>query len=54
MKRTLTLKREPIADLTRDELASVVAAEALPSGLTCPIRDCFVDSNLGMCWTWVC
>ncbi|HEX8003090.1 MAG TPA: hypothetical protein VF519_10395 [Mycobacteriales bacterium] len=39
MKRTLTLSRERLADLTADELSGVVGAGelALP---TLPLRDC--------------
>ncbi|HEU0132258.1 MAG TPA: hypothetical protein VFQ85_14815 [Mycobacteriales bacterium] len=39
MKRTLTLKREPLAELVSTELTSVVGAGQL-SGLTCPVYDC--------------
>ncbi|MDQ1713429.1 MAG: hypothetical protein QOE45_2879 [Frankiaceae bacterium] len=39
MKRTLNLKRETLADLTVDELAAVVGAQAL-SGATCPLQPC--------------
>lgn len=59
MKRTLTLKREHLAELTAAELSGVAGA-APPdvtkplSGFSCPIEDCFVDSYIGMCWTWVC
>ena len=37
MKRTLRLAREPIADLTTEDLTGVVGAL---SGLTCPVLDC--------------
>jgi hypothetical protein len=39
MKRTLSLKRETLAELTTGDLRSVVGA-AVPSGLTCPVLDC--------------
>ena len=39
MKRSLSLKRETLAELSTGELASVVAG-ATPSGLTCPALDC--------------
>lgn len=40
MKRSLSLKRETLAELTADDLASVVAG-AMLSGTTCPALDCF-------------
>lgn len=55
MTRTLTLRRESLAGLTRDDLTEVVAGGAITvQGLTCRLDDCLADSNLGMCWTWVC
>ena len=39
MKRTLVLRREPLAELTVDELGNVVGGQAI-SGLSCPVRDC--------------
>lgn len=39
MKRTLVLRREPLSELTVDELGAVVGGHAL-SGLSCPARDC--------------
>jgi hypothetical protein len=39
MKRTLSLKRETLAELTTGDLQNVVGA-AVPSGLTCPVLDC--------------
>jgi hypothetical protein len=39
MKRTLSLKRETLAELTTGDLSGVVGAAA-PSGATCPVLDC--------------
>ena len=52
MTRTLTLKREPLADLTVDELRDVIGGAR--SGLSCPLTDCFVESRLGTCYSWAC
>ena len=41
--RKLTLKKENLGDLTRDELHGVVGA-GVPSGITCPVKDC-TNSN---------
>lgn len=55
MKRTLVLKREHLADLTADELSGVAgAALNLPSGVTCPLDDCLIASQLFPCYTWLC
>lgn len=47
MKRTLSLKRETLSELTSAELVSVVGgADAITvQGLTCPITRC-ADSDL--------
>ena len=38
MKRTLTLKREPLASLTQVELSAVAGAQAITGqGVTCPL-----------------
>ena len=50
MKRTLSLKREPLADLSVDEMATVVGGAR--SGLSCPVRDC-VESVV-ICYSWAC
>lgn len=42
MKRTLTLRREALAEIATDDLASVVGGQEL-SGLTCPLTDCIGD-----------
>jgi hypothetical protein len=53
--RTLRLDAEHLIELSAGDLGGVRAAGLdLPSGLTCPLRDCFVESNLGTCWTWAC
>jgi hypothetical protein len=49
VKRTLTLSRESLADLTSDELSDVVGALPLPSGLTCPLKDCLQASMPPRC-----
>ncbi|HEX8003096.1 MAG TPA: hypothetical protein VF519_10425 [Mycobacteriales bacterium] len=38
--RTLSLKREALADLSTGELSSVGGAAPLPSGITCPLLEC--------------
>lgn len=40
MRRSLSLKRETLTELTSDDLAGVVGARNAPSGATCPVRDC--------------
>ncbi len=40
MKRTLTPRSEPLAELTTDELTTVVAAGVLP---TTPVKECLAD-----------
>jgi hypothetical protein len=55
MKRTLTLTSETLRELSSDELGDVAgAAGALPTGLSCPLTDCFVESRLGTCYSWAC
>ena len=54
MKRTLSLRREHLADLSPAELTSVAGAAEAPSGLSCPLSDCFVESRLGTCYSWAC
>lgn len=54
MKRTLSLKRETLAELTSADLGSVVGGD-LVSGLTCPVLDCLSDDLCGItvqprCW----
>jgi hypothetical protein len=58
MKRTLSLKREALTELTTSDLAAV-AGGALASGATCPAVSCvcaskFCISNIGECVTWSC
>lgn len=53
MKRTLTLRRDTLTELTPSDLGSVVGA-ALPSALSCPIQTCLCISNIGECVTWSC
>lgn len=43
MKRSLSLKRETLAELTSADLGSVVAGVLL-SGVTCPVLDCLSGS----------
>ena len=54
MKRSLSLKREPLAELTSTDLGSVVAG-AVVSGVTCPYQDCLSGSVCNLtyqprCW----
>jgi hypothetical protein len=53
VKRTLSLKRETLTELSPAELTAVVGA-GLPSGLSCPLQTCFCVSNIGECVTWSC
>lgn len=50
-KRTLSLKREPLADLTTDELGAVAGAGL--SGATCPVLDCLNLSEPSTCFDCV-
>ena len=55
MKRTLTLKREHLADLDPAELGSVVAGQELSGAVSCPVRYCLINTNLiCMDYTWAC
>lgn len=40
MKRTLSLHREPLADLTPEQLTAVVGGHAIP---TSPVKECYQD-----------
>lgn len=40
MKRTLTLKREALAELTADELGALAGAAGQATGATCPGLGC--------------
>lgn len=58
MKRTLTLKREALTELTTADLTAVAGAAPL-SGPTCPVMSCvcaskFCVSNIGECVTYAC
>jgi hypothetical protein len=53
VKRTLSLKRESLTELSDADLG-VVAAGALPSGATCPLQTCLCVSRIGECVTWSC
>ena len=52
MKRTLTLHRETLVELTTDELTTVVGALAL-SGATCPVDVCLPTTSTKPSW-WGC
>ncbi len=59
MKRTLTLKREALTELSRGDLQAVVAAQQELSGASCPkllcvnLSDLFVVTTCG-CQTSPC
>jgi hypothetical protein len=53
MKRTLSLKREALTELSDTDLDAVAGA-ALPSGATCPVMSCLCVSRVGECVTWAC
>ena len=45
MKRTLTLSRETLTELTADDLSSVAGGQTVLSGLTCPVdTSCFTTA----------
>ena len=47
MKRTLSLRRETLADLTPAELGGVVAGNyTSPNGISCGVRDCVGEFEL--------
>lgn len=52
-KRTLSLKRETLTDLTTGELGAVVGADAALSGITCPVLDCLNFSEPSTCFDCV-
>lgn len=43
MKRTLTLKREALAELTAGELGALAGAAAQASGTSCPVLLCKIS-----------
>ena len=49
MKRTLTLKREHLAELADTELTGVVAGQYTQYGLSCPIGVCVRTLPLADC-----
>ncbi|HEX8003099.1 MAG TPA: hypothetical protein VF519_10440 [Mycobacteriales bacterium] len=52
MKRTLTLSRETLAELSSTELGSVVGGAITAQGRTCPLIDCAgLESWVGHCPT---
>ena len=55
VKRTLILRSEALAELTAVELHAV-AGGAAPTGVgaTCKLDECLIDSNMGMCYSWLC
>ena len=61
MKRTLSLKRESLAELAAADLSAVNGAGYAASGATCPLDDCFDDLSRKIgcvgtyqCPTWTC
>lgn len=58
-KRTLSVKRETLTELTADDLAIAIGGA---SGVTCPVKDCVQDltslrlncSGSYNCPTWNC
>ena len=50
MKRTLSLKREALAQLSDADLTAVAGAAPVSS----PLLSCFCVSNIGECATWSC
>ena len=50
MKRTLSLKREHLTELTAGELAGVAGARYDASGLSCPVKDCIELSDAVSCY----
>ena len=53
MKRTLSLRREALTELSGADLGAV-AGGALPSGPTCPLQTCLCVSRIGECVTYAC
>jgi hypothetical protein len=52
VKRTLTLSRETLAELSSTELGSVVGGAITAQGRTCPLIDCAgLESWVGHCPT---
>ena len=49
MKRTLTLKRESLAELTESDLGGVVGGQYTVYGLSCPIGVCVRTLPLNDC-----
>jgi hypothetical protein len=50
MKRTLSIKRETLAELSPAELVQVAGADAMTgNGPTCPLLDCYVTQR-GSCY----
>lgn len=49
MKRTLTLSREALAELTDEDLSVVVGGAITVDGTTCPLRYCVNFSTPPRC-----
>lgn len=55
MKRSLSLRREVLDELGVDELTEVVGAQELSGLVSCPIRNCLINTELiCMQYTWAC
>lgn len=47
--RSLTLRREALADLSSDELRDLAAGQPEMSGNSCPVRNCLPSGDI-FCW----
>lgn len=54
MKRTLTLKREALTELTAADLGAIAGAQADPSILSCPVLRCQVPHSYELYMTCTC
>lgn len=50
-KRSLSLRREALAELSPDDLARMAAAGPTAQRITCPLTDCVLPSGQVYCWS---
>ena len=53
-KRSLTLRREALADLSSYDLTAIAGGAQTVQGPTCPLIGCVTDILTGSCYTYRC
>lgn len=52
MKRSLSLRREPLAELSFDELGAIAGGAQTVQGPTCPLIGCLTGVITDQCYTY--